>query len=282
MNLKNLTLDESIEQHRKIWNWIADYGGCMHKHNYFVDCLQTTRPINDCFLCEFNKNNRGIFCNENCILDWGCKSCTRKNSLYTKYNEAKSQLNKELASKYAREIAELPVNETARFKYEEFANIRDWEPGKLNLSLEKAVELHYEMWNWIARHGLKSPGSALQGYLYSCVIDPSYRPYNDCYLCDYCGTTKYKGDYGRRTVACNRCPIESWGPNGQKYCYDENSYYKQFKKEVRFLEDNCLDTNFHSRSIDNNPYYVAVNLAYKIATLPIKKGLMGDSPKQDE
>lgn len=111
-----MTKQECIENHRKMWNWIADETekrkDIVRKDEYFeaMRIPYEWRPLFECYACDFCKTN----C-ENCPIDWGGgKKCYTDNSPFNKWGEAlvlgsitPLKYYKE-AARFAREIANLP------------------------------------------------------------------------------------------------------------------------------------------------------------------------------
>lgn len=125
-----LTREQAIKEHRKMWNWLAEHPE-KWKNDYFeIHHEQLGHINNDCFLCEYDYQNEGKYCCEECIIDWGdtggCMSTTSDLGLYTVYYELKCLLDNIsqnsvwskdiiqglhlIISCTARAIAELPEN----------------------------------------------------------------------------------------------------------------------------------------------------------------------------
>lgn len=72
----NLTRDQAISEHRKMWNWIADetekQKRKVYKDEYFYKIGIENAPKNMCHCCEFNeqKGSYNSYCGNNCIIDW--------------------------------------------------------------------------------------------------------------------------------------------------------------------------------------------------------------------
>lgn len=121
-----LTFEEAIENHRKMWNWIADETEkrreLVNKSDYFEE--------NDiimchlfCFCCQYAKDNSdatrlGVEIRDCkiCPIDWGVQvddydkhQCIKHNTPYDWWVEANSFEEWKFAAKYARQIANLPV-----------------------------------------------------------------------------------------------------------------------------------------------------------------------------
>lgn len=112
----NLTREQAIAEHRKMWNWIAEQiedkqsvidieickGEYCAEHGFTINC--------NCFLCEYTEENN-IACSE-CILKWGdnaedeCgmthdeKPGIYRKAIYSEYWQEQASL--------ARKIANLP------------------------------------------------------------------------------------------------------------------------------------------------------------------------------
>jgi len=113
-----LTKEQAIEEHRKMWNWIADHVEEVKpifafeiKCKYLYEILCVEQIIHaDCFCCDYTYHSNST-CKE-CILDWndtvnGCCSGLNK-GLYGRflYNIEELRNYKE-ASNIARQIANL-------------------------------------------------------------------------------------------------------------------------------------------------------------------------------
>ena len=102
----NLTKTEAIENHRKMWRWLAEETEKrerkVEKKKYFEEHGIEDTPANMCYCCEYAR--RSLSECGHCPIDWprgGC-SCWLY-SLWcgaTDYHEA---------AELARQIAELPV-----------------------------------------------------------------------------------------------------------------------------------------------------------------------------
>lgn len=125
----NLTREQAIKEHRKMWNWLAEHPD-MDKDDY-LELNDFEYVENECFLCHYSHQNDGECCGEDCILDWGETNgciggsgskrglyglyldlknslyCIDKNSVWSKDIIQGSQL---IISRTARAIAELPEN----------------------------------------------------------------------------------------------------------------------------------------------------------------------------
>lgn len=100
----NLTREQAILEHRKMWNWIADElekGNCVEKIDYLISHGYNPSEIkNRCFLCTF--------CLEHCDccpLQWSETWCEYEYSEYAEYCESETLDEK---SYWARKIANLP------------------------------------------------------------------------------------------------------------------------------------------------------------------------------
>lgn len=138
MDIKNLTKEQAIAEHRKMWNWIADrleehhpgYDVYMYKEKYMEENFPNIDINSNCFCCHYamqesKDNNISNFC-INCPLVWGTEAdtddffCEQGNydiiealSLfnYGLWNYAQSLTKNhdyDEAAKVARQIANLP------------------------------------------------------------------------------------------------------------------------------------------------------------------------------
>lgn len=122
--------DFVIAEHRKMWNAIADYseecGRCLGKYEYLAFYCKdlVVMLTNECFLCTYSLHNRGdkSMC-ERCLLRWHNKSgsdflggpscCNYPDDLYRLLCLARDEHDAPKYARYARIIANLPVNEEA-------------------------------------------------------------------------------------------------------------------------------------------------------------------------
>lgn len=118
----NLTREQAIAEHRKMWNWIADaiertervFNIDMLKDLYLgVFKEMKTYPVESCFLCEYsrsekNKRCQGTTC-DYCPVTGACDDgCL--GGLYYSVSRAETWQNQ---SALARQIANLPEREDA-------------------------------------------------------------------------------------------------------------------------------------------------------------------------
>lgn len=105
--IKNLTREQAIKEHRKMWNWIADETlkreRKVYKEEYFehFENRYPERPIYDCWCCEYA--NR---CDK-CPVAWGEDGIACGSSIYKTWFELDNHYFK-AAANLARLIAELP------------------------------------------------------------------------------------------------------------------------------------------------------------------------------
>ena len=104
-----------VDQHRKMWNWIAD----QIEVNQDV-CLDITElkseycnlhslfPMLGCFACEY-KTGRGL-CRESCLFSWG-ESPKFVHCLDGYYGQVEHKDDWREQAALARKIANLPVRE---------------------------------------------------------------------------------------------------------------------------------------------------------------------------
>ena len=120
--------DFVIAELRKMWNVIADYseerGRCLGKYEYLAFYCKDLAVMltNGCFLCTYGLHNRGnkSMC-ERCLLQWnnepgsdfpgGPPCCDNSDSIYSLLCLARDERDVPKYARYARIIANLPVNE---------------------------------------------------------------------------------------------------------------------------------------------------------------------------
>ena len=125
-----LTREQAIKEHRKMWHWLAEHPEKCKKDYFEVYHEKFDYMSNSCFLCEYSRQNSGYYCHEDCLCDWGetnkCTGSLKKIGLYELYIDLKNDLDcidknsvwsKDIIqglhliiSRTARVIAELPEN----------------------------------------------------------------------------------------------------------------------------------------------------------------------------
>ena len=115
----NLTLEETIENHRKLWNWIADETERkkrkVQKEEYFTDDRICEPVAFGCFCCHYtidpDDTLKYVHC-QKCPLDWNVEkiqyACESHDALYSVWSKL-DPWKWETAAKLAREIANLPL-----------------------------------------------------------------------------------------------------------------------------------------------------------------------------
>lgn len=114
MGLLHLSREQTIIEHRKMWNWLADQyekGYFVSKRDY-LDQAGFGEVSMDCFCCDYDDN----FCMD-CPICWGkdlYARCGEDDTPYVRWYELYERSAYEsiqLLAKYAREIANLPEKE---------------------------------------------------------------------------------------------------------------------------------------------------------------------------
>jgi hypothetical protein len=80
--MERLTKEEALQGCKRVWLWVAETGE--NKLDYPFE----ERPRNLCYACEYDDQNSGRFCNENCIISWPGGSCIAGESPYKAYCHA--------------------------------------------------------------------------------------------------------------------------------------------------------------------------------------------------
>lgn len=128
--MEKLTKQQAVEEHRKMWRWIAEQTEKQQRYITKVDYLEQLEipkseyPHSNCFCCEYGKNTRISlgYCDnaENtckfCPIDWDSTEiefmCQNKDSTHDNlyYSWVKCKIDEDLqqAAKLAKQIAELP------------------------------------------------------------------------------------------------------------------------------------------------------------------------------
>ena len=120
--MKPLTKKQAVEEHRKMWRWIAEETEKQEKVVGKEEYLNLYYPDIEleyaCFCCEYALQQGG-FCID-CPIDWDSecdeymcidKTDFKDDNLYALWNRACGAENWKEAAKLAREIAELPESE---------------------------------------------------------------------------------------------------------------------------------------------------------------------------
>lgn len=132
----NLEFDEAIENHRKMWNWIADETEkrkeVVNKSVYFEE-NEINRCKFYCFCCQYAIDNGYITkygskrrdCRL-CPIDWGVElgnyekhQCSEFNTPYDWWCDAYDLNDWKSSAKYAKEIANLPEMKEIKMKFME-------------------------------------------------------------------------------------------------------------------------------------------------------------------
>lgn len=127
-----LTFEEAIENHRKMWNWIADETEkreeIVIKQDYFRE-NEIDPCIYNCYCCQYAKDNsaHGYRDCKICPIIWRGEfnnyyqiRCTALISLYELWHNAD---NWQSAAKYARQIANLPERREVYFKDKKYERL---------------------------------------------------------------------------------------------------------------------------------------------------------------
>lgn len=115
-----LTREEAIANHRKMWNWIADETERLErvvlKPEYFKEhnISHNDFPMHFCYCCSFDLTYWSLPLCGACPINWGVntemQACCNKKSPYKKWRIVVNHYSHdwESAAKLAREIANLP------------------------------------------------------------------------------------------------------------------------------------------------------------------------------
>ena len=110
--IMNLSREQSIAEHRKMWNWIADETEKLKRRvgerGYFLAMGIRKIPFVECYCCNFCHYNPEC-CNERCIIDWG-EGIRCVDSYYKEWLCADDWKE---AARLARIIANLPEREVS-------------------------------------------------------------------------------------------------------------------------------------------------------------------------
>ena len=273
---KVLTMEEAIEKHRKMWNWVAD--NCNEKVN---------KPVYELIkmFIHNNEENPNLFVNSycceyaaqqiekryhymgrclNCPLNWGsqrdmygCQYLTdelQEDGLFSRVIKLSDNGNYEEAQGIARQIANLPVTDLSEEKLNRIIVNK-------KLTKERAVEEHRKMWNWIAENCNKESGLDIDDlkkkYLNS--IGKAFVR-NNCFCCEYAEIESFKNIQGHM---CDYCPLE-WG--------SEDKLFNFFcENKEKFDDDKGLYSVAQDAITIYKDYESASKIALKIANLPEKK-----------
>lgn len=114
-----MTKKEAVENHRKMWRWIAEETlkrkRKVFKGEYLLQLYDNQLIYeditNECFCCEYVSQFIYDVC-DRCPITWPGGCCNGENGLYEKFTYANSL---EQCAKIARIISELPERETTVF-----------------------------------------------------------------------------------------------------------------------------------------------------------------------
>lgn len=119
----NLTFDETIENHRKMWNWIADETlkrkQFVKKEEYFIqNGLHYEEYGTNCYCCQYVDEQLHPLSYRNCNLcpikwtnneKYRRAECCYEDVLFKKWIDTYEFNEWEDAAKYAKQIANLPA-----------------------------------------------------------------------------------------------------------------------------------------------------------------------------
>lgn len=114
----NLTREQTIKKHRKMWNWIA-YETLKRKRkvlkeDYFEEHGISMIPYCECYCCDYDYDysiKYDSYRCKACPIIWPDNmTCPNDNSLYEQFYSCRNKDYKE-AAELARQIAELPEKE---------------------------------------------------------------------------------------------------------------------------------------------------------------------------
>lgn len=109
-----MTKNEAVENHRKMWRWIAEKTlerkRKVWKGEYFEENDLYPKPFNDCFCCDYITQFNPIDCAK-CPINWGAERCI--NSYYSDWSDWERDYLS--CANCASLIANLPERETKYF-----------------------------------------------------------------------------------------------------------------------------------------------------------------------
>ena len=113
--MKKLTKKESVELHRKLWNWVADETLRLKRKVYGNEYFEKMRistedvPCCHCYCCEYDElYNPDKNCYY-CPIKWGDDNEKCGNNMHYKLWSTSEDYKE--AAKYARKIANMPERE---------------------------------------------------------------------------------------------------------------------------------------------------------------------------
>lgn len=128
----NLTREKTIENHRKLWGWIAEQNELTDKNGYAVTKASFFKehgidyediPAYYCYACQYAGELTGSFgpekCNA-CPIDWTDNGrlepalCVNieETGLYDRFSKAANENDMRTCAKIAKQIANLPEQNT--------------------------------------------------------------------------------------------------------------------------------------------------------------------------
>lgn len=125
MSEEFLTKEQAVAEHRKMWNWIADYlesckpeelpSNIIHiKDEYFISNNIDDVPVSSCYCCDYDMCHTVLAYQRRCTacpINWIDSTCTGICGLYGEILKLNPHEDFKLMSKLAREIANLPEKE---------------------------------------------------------------------------------------------------------------------------------------------------------------------------
>lgn len=120
--MEELTKKQAVEEHRKMWRWIAEetekQKRVITKEEYLSLYYKDIYLVNAWFCCEYSVQQGGLC--KKCPINWDSECdkymcCDKTNfeddNLYALWTEAGDTENWKKAAEVARQIAELPESE---------------------------------------------------------------------------------------------------------------------------------------------------------------------------
>lgn len=116
-----LTKEQAVEEHRKMWNWIAEETekrrAVITKEDYLREFYPDEEIKNVCFCCQYACQLADLVLCDYCPIDWANEEgCLWYGSAYEKWRRSKHMGNWRQAAAFAREIAELPERDVQEDK----------------------------------------------------------------------------------------------------------------------------------------------------------------------
>ena len=186
----------AIINHQHMWDWLSENPEAS-KSNYMLAHNVDPRPAENCFLCQYARENHPWSCKRDCLLVWPGINCQSEESPFSKWDDTTNPSHR---AELARQIRDLPERGEEPFYVIDPATFGEPGIGKTvvmegpainalgacsaaiepppKLTRAEAIAKTREQWRWYAMN----PLAHKEKYFEEHGLKP---PKENCYLCEY-------------------------------------------------------------------------------------------------